>query len=235
MAEALVRKKRVRAGHRASATRIVTKATGLLDDDRPDSMKLSQLKLSLQEKLDVLKQLDGEILGLVDEDAVADEIKQSDGFKEGVYTVMVRIESHERAASRCVTKPPPTSPTPGGGASIAAGSSRDATVKLPKLTIQPFKGDLTTWTTFWDSYKAAIHDNASLSDIDKFNYLRSLLQASALDAVSGLTLPAANYKEAVSILERRFGNKQQIVATFREVLWEQAADCGQTHGYPSEC
>ena len=126
----------------------------------------------------------------------------SDGFKEEAYTVM---DSNARAASHGATTPPPTPPSPVGGRS--AGSGRDTTVKL--LTIQPFKGALTTWTMFWDSYKAAIHDNASLSDIDKFNYLRSLLQG---PAVSGLTLTAPNYKEAVSVLEKRFGNKQQIVA-----------------------
>ena len=218
MAEALARKKRVRAGHRASATRMITRATALLDGYDPDPMKLSQLKLSLQEKLDVLKQLDGEIVGLVDEETVADEIEQSDGFKEEVYIVMIRIDGRARATSRGATTPSPTPPSPGGGASVAAASTRDATVKLPKLTIQPFKGDLTTWTTFWDSYKAAIHDNASLSDIDKFNYLRSLLQGSALDAVSGLTLTAANYKEGISVLERRFGNKQQIVAKHMDIL-----------------
>ena len=61
MSEELSRKKRVRAGHRASATRMVNKASALLDDEASDLTKLSQLKLSLQEKLDVLKQLDGEI------------------------------------------------------------------------------------------------------------------------------------------------------------------------------
>ena len=134
-------------------------------------------------------------------------------FKEEVYIVMVRIDSHAGAAPRGATTPSPTPSSPGGGRSAG-----DATVKLPKLTMQPFKGDLTTWTTFWDSYKAAIHDNASLSDIDKFNYLRSLLQGPALDAVSGLTLTATNYKEAVSVLEKRFGNKQQIVAKHMDIL-----------------
>ena len=99
-----------------------------------------------------------------------------------------------------------------------AGGTSHGTVKLPKLTIQPFKGDLTTWITFWDSYMVAIHENSSLSDIDKFNYLRSLLQGPALDAVSGLTLTASNYKEAVTMLEKRFGNKQQIVSKHMDVL-----------------
>ena len=65
---------------------------------------------------------------------------------------------------------------------------------------------------FWDSYKSAIHDNDSRSDIDKFIYLRSLLERSALDAISGMTLTAANYQEAILILEKRFGRKQKIVA-----------------------
>ena len=47
------------------------------------------------------------------------------------------------------------------GASRAPSSSSLSTaskVNFPKLTIRPF-GELTSWTTFWDSYKAAIHDN----------------------------------------------------------------------------
>jgi len=66
----------------------------------------------------------------------------------------------------------------------------------------PVELDLTAWIRFWDSYKVAIHENHSLSEIDKFNYLNSLLQGPALDAVSGFTLTAANYNEAVSVLEK---------------------------------
>ena len=51
----------------------------------------------------------------------------------------------------------------------------------------------------------------SLSPIDKFNYLRSLVEKSAAEAISRLTLTADNYKEAVTILKKRFGNKQQII------------------------
>ncbi len=75
----------------------------------------------------------------------------------------------------------------------ATGSAR---VKLPKLSIRPFRGELTAWTTFWDCYEAAIHKNTSVSAIDKFNYLRSLLESTALESISGLTLTAANYDEA---------------------------------------
>ena len=82
-----------------------------------------------------------------------------------------------------------------------------ACVKLPKLAIRPFNGDITTWTTFWDSFES-----------DKFNYLRSLLEKSAAEAISGLTLTADNYKEAVAILKKRFGNKQQIITKHMDIL-----------------
>lgn len=91
-------------------------------------------------------------------------------------------------------------------------------VRLPKLSIKPFKGDITQWTTFWDSFKSAIHENPTLSDIDKFNYLRSLLERSARESIGGLTLTAPNYNEAVSILEKRFGNTQQIISRHMDLL-----------------
>ena len=52
-------------------------------------------------------------------------------------------------------------------------------VKIPKLSIKKFSGDLTKWVTFWDSFNSAIHSNPSLSSMNKFNYLMSLVDSSA--------------------------------------------------------
>ena len=86
------------------------------------------------------------------------------------------------------------------------GPTHSNKVKLPKLTLPRFDGRLDRWTTFWDSFESAIHTNNDLSDVDKFNYLRSLLEGSAFAAIRGLTLSAANYVDAVGILKKRFGN-----------------------------
>jgi hypothetical protein len=81
----LLKKKRVRAGHRGSA---IGRAETQLTAGTPDLDKLSQLKLTLEEKLETLKILDTEILGMVDDGDMVDEIKQADEFKEGVYAVL---------------------------------------------------------------------------------------------------------------------------------------------------
>ena len=49
-----------------------------------------------------------------------------------------------------------------------------AKVRLPKQTMSRFKGDLTKWNCFWDSFNASIHKNNEISTIGKFIYLNSL-------------------------------------------------------------
>ena len=74
-----MKKKRVRAGHKASATRNIGRAEELLSEEYPDDSTLICIKMSLQEKLDTLKNLDGEIVNLLDgESVVVDDIEQSD-------------------------------------------------------------------------------------------------------------------------------------------------------------
>ena len=92
-----------------------------------------------------------------------------------------------------------------------------AKVKLPKLMLKKFNGDLTKWSTFWDLFQCSIHLNSSLSDVEKFSYLLSLLESSALEAVSGLSLTTVNYAGAISVLKRRFGNKHSVVSKHMEV------------------
>ncbi len=215
MAEGLGRKRKIRAGHKASATRILRHIDEMLAPEvEVDFSKLMRLKLSLQEKLDTIKKLDEEILELTDDEKV-EEIQLADGYKEEVYSRMVRVEE------KCASMSTPPAPVETGG-SIDMSGSRSGThtqrIKLPKLTLRAFNGDITTWTTFWDCFESAVHLNSELSEIDKFNYLKSLLERTAREAISGLTLTSANYHEAVSILKRRFGNRQQIIAKHMDVL-----------------
>ena len=97
---------------------------------------------------------------------------------------------------------------------LSPAAASDPSSRL-KLTIRPFNDDLTAWTT---SYESSIYQNASLSDIDRFNYLCSLLEHTALEAISGLTLTSTNYHEAIDILRKRFGNKQQIISRRMDIL-----------------
>ena len=111
------------------------------------------------------------------------------------------------------------STTPGrGGLEGGDTTSSHSKAKLPKLVLKTFDGDITNWTTFWDSYKSAIHSDLTVSKVDKFTYLQTLLEKKAKEVVSGLALTFNNYDQAVSILEKRFGNKQAIIHRHMYIL-----------------
>ena len=93
-----------------------------------------------------------------------------------------------------------------------------ARTRLLKLYLPKFKGDVTKWNTFWDSFQSAVHCNKGISNIDKFNYFNSVLEGCAARAIQGLTLTEANYEVAVKLLQEHFGRPQQIISAHMDQL-----------------
>lgn len=323
MAEGLNRKRKVRGGHRASTKRTISslyEAIEATEGLEAVMTKLEQCRITLKEKLETLKQLDKEILGLVEDSEVDNEIEQADTFKERVHVAIIAAnkaletkqnslvlattvpgsgETSSESSTVTVTSTPSmpdpvtvvapltTSPslittTPTISAPVTESISTPITlaastsavaplmfspsistvpilshspfigssslpitptrttisstsllgtptisvtershgtrVKLPKLVPKKFNGDLTKWSTFWDSFESSIHHHPDLSDIDKFNYLCTLLEGTASEAISGLKLTSTNYREAIAILQKRFGNKRQIITKHMDLL-----------------
>merc|ERR1740124_1710432 len=61
-------------------------------------------------------------------------------------------------------------------------------VKLPKIKLPEFSGDVLEWPTFWDSYSSTIHENKMLSNVDKFKYLMGCLREEAKDTLRGFQI-----------------------------------------------
>ncbi|XP_073249615.1 uncharacterized protein [Porites lutea] len=102
------------------------------------------------------------------------------------------------------------------------------TVKLPKLDFNKFSGELLKWQEFWDSFESAIHSNASLNPVEKMNYLRAKLEGEAEEVISGLTLTNANYEEAISLLQKRFGQNEIIINAHYTSLMDMPASSSST-------
>ena len=74
------------------------------------------------------------------------------------------------------------------------------------------------------SPQSIVQSNEHLYENEKFNYLNSLLEHAAKEAILGFALIAANYHNTISTLKKRVGVKQRIVdkhldvATFSEII-----------------
>jgi len=110
----------------------------------------------------------------------------------------------------------------------ASKISRSCTVRLPKLELKKFGGQVLKWQEFWDTFEATIHMNPSLQLIDKFTYLRAELENEALKSIAGLELTNANYEAAISILTERYGNTQLILDTHYTQLMEMSPAINKT-------
>ncbi len=92
--------------------------------------------------------------------------------------------------------------------------------KLPKLSLNKFSGNTVDWQAWWDSFNSKVESNSLLSDVDRFNYLESLLHGSAAETISGFSLTSENYREAIKLLKERYGNKQVAISSQMDFLFK---------------
>ena len=213
------KKVNIRRGHRSYVTKLLKTSDELIKGYQPGE----ELDQKLQQHTETnstrttrhtLKTLDEQILELVeDETKIATEIEEAADFNERIYEYMVKIDS-----ILCLKqeKPDPVNQHP----VLAATAVQSATksTRLPKLILKKFNGETYQWQSFWDSFSSSVDTNESLSDVEKFNYLRSLCEQGAASTIAGLALTDANYKVAVDLLKKRFGNVDVVINSHMDRL-----------------
>jgi hypothetical protein len=103
--------------------------------------------------------------------------------------------------------------------STAIQSHQNSKINLPVIQIPEFSGHFEKWLSFRDVFQSLIHNNNNLNSIEKMHYLKSSLSGDALHTIENLAISGANYDEAWSLLEKRYGNERLIVqAHIRKIL-----------------
>jgi hypothetical protein len=103
--------------------------------------------------------------------------------------------------------------------STAIQSHQNSKINLPVIQIPEFSGHFEKWLSFRDVFQSLMHNNNNLNSIEKMHYLKSSLSGDALHTIENLAISGANYDEAWSLLEKRYGNERLIVqAHIRKIL-----------------
>lgn len=93
-------------------------------------------------------------------------------------------------------------------------------VKLPPLDLPTFKGNYDGWLGFVDTFTALIHSNNSLSDVQKFYYLKSCLKGDAARVIHSIEVTDINYEIAFKLLRERYENKKVIIQSHIKCLFD---------------
>ena len=75
-------------------------------------------------------------------------------------------------------------------------------------------GTAQVYPSFINSFEEIIDKNSNLAEVEKFYYLRGLLKGKAKSTIEGFILTEENYKEALDLLKKRFGDKKLLQANF---------------------
>ena len=143
---------------------------------------------------------------LESEEQIEAAIGEVGPYRDGI--VDTRIDAEE--AFKRFFEP---NPAPSDASEYMTG----ANVRLPKIELPKFGGDCLEWTPYWECFEAAVH-RTTLSDVNKFTYLKSILYGDAAKVIEGLALTAAHYTTAVELLKKRYGRTDLLVVTHVQAL-----------------
>lgn len=89
---------------------------------------------------------------------------------------------------------------------------------LPKIPIPQFSGDLWKWTHFRDAFTSLVHEEPSLSDIERLHYLLGAVKGEAASHISHLPVEDRSYNLAWEKLKITYDNKRILAALFVQRL-----------------
>lgn len=157
---------------------------------------------NLEEFYSEFKLQHNEIIGLIEDKdfAVHDKIRMdTDEFYFKIKEIYYKISKDSKNNS----SPNLVSPT-----------QQEDKIKLPKLTVPIFDGNMLKWPTFYDLFRSVVHNNSSLANIQKFQYLISFLQGEALNLIKSIPTTDANYSIAFQTLVKRYQNKRILSTSY---------------------
>ena len=197
-----------RAVCRGWVTRECKNLATTLEDPELNAVKLSAAMDEFDKRLTNLDDVQSRYeLSLDNEDAILNDIAAAADFRDSARKVRtLATEKFKELSGDSDNK---------SAAHVSSFSMTD--VKLPKLNLPVFNGDVLQWQSFWDQFVAAV-DSTDLPDVSKFSYLRASLEGEPKTAIQGLSLTSAHYASACKILKDRFGRKETIIFTHIQKL-----------------
>lgn len=197
MSQDLLNARKRRGAAKGWVTRSFNKLQELLDDSTT-SFKLDAAVSIFDKRLANFDDLQPEVEVLMEEPADFEaNMDETDKFLRDARKMRAQAAKRLKKAS--------------DDDDVASTTSKERSeVKLSRLELNKFSGDLTEWQSFWDRFEALI-DKSYLFDISKFSYLQSVLQGEALSVIQGLTLSSTNYEVACDLLKERFGRPEGII------------------------
>nr|CAI5852392.1 unnamed protein product [Callosobruchus analis] len=86
--------------------------------------------------------------------------------------------------------------------------------RLPNMELPEFSGGIKDWEAFYSVFKSRVHDNKSISNDDKIDYLIGRLKGPALSVCSTVAATGENYEIVWNALVEKYQDKRQLANSY---------------------
>ncbi|GFT70506.1 uncharacterized protein TNCV_3887941 [Trichonephila clavipes] len=206
---------------RSASTKFVNKVKSFLEtfdsQNETHQEQLSEYFSNLDAKQIELQTLNKEIEDLLsDKELFEAEIEGSLKYEENINEVRYKIKSKINK----IHLSQPVVNSKGANETNVRTNNSAFSLNLPKFRIPNFGGDSSTYLEFINSFTNAIDVNESLSNVNKFIYLKSFLSCEASKIVSGFALTEDNNKFCLNLLKDRYGRQDHLISCYMNKLLE---------------
>ncbi|KAK8773825.1 hypothetical protein V5799_011642 [Amblyomma americanum] len=177
--------KKKRKAVTSQATRLTKETDDILAaEEAPTNEKVSVLLERLRLVKQQLNDVDAAIEPNVKDDEAEAEFEQVIEYGDKIATCICRLNLKKEQTEQASKDKEIRFQATVGSASAAQR------IKLPKLELTKFDGKRKNWQPFWEQFEVAVHKDTELSNIDRLNYLKTLLTGGAVTAIAGLQASA---------------------------------------------
>ncbi len=132
-----------------------------------------------------------------------------------------RTWAHNKAKLNAMIKGLDHKETPTGRPSLVGGDGTPGNplVKLPDIPVPKFNGEMKNFTEWHAMFKAMVHDNEALEDVQKLYFLKQAMMGDAAHLLKYFWLDESMYAEVYKFVLNRFHNKRAIIGMhFKELV-----------------
>ncbi|VDP51029.1 unnamed protein product [Heligmosomoides polygyrus] len=93
---------------------------------------------------------------------------------------------------------------------VAPSQGRNVALSRPLFEVPSFSGDFREFKAFWSVFEALMHNDASLTDQEKFLFLKQALKGEAAASITYVPVIGKKYCVAVNILKKQYDRSANI-------------------------
>ncbi|XP_072403050.1 uncharacterized protein [Diabrotica undecimpunctata] len=152
-----------------------------------------------------------EIECLVEEEDLQNEYKTRETFENDFYSILAQAQALIKENNT-------------DNASSIENSNNNkfdfSEVKLPAINLPTFSGESGDWLQFRDSFDSLINNNSSISNVQRFHYLKRSLQGEAFEIIANLQVTHDNFPIAWNLLCDQYTDKRALLHVHTKALFD---------------